>query len=87
MSSKKLGQFTADLAKVMKKPFGRTTIEGADSDSSPFMGKKIPAVTIHGMNYEWPKILHGRNDQASKINPTSVYLGCRLTLAMIVRLD
>lgn len=87
MSSKKLGKFTADLAKEMKMPFGHASIEGADSDSSSFMAKKIPAVTIHGLTNEWPKILHSRNDQVSKINPASVYLGYRLTLAMIVRLD
>lgn len=87
MSSKKLGQFTAELAKEMKMPFGHASIEGADSDSRPFMEKKIPAVTIHGLNNEWPKILHSRNDQVSKVNPMSVYLGYRLTLAMIARLD
>jgi hypothetical protein len=87
MSSKKLGQFTADLAKELKMPFGHAILQGGDSDSSSFMGKKIPAVTIHGLNNEWPKILHTRNDQASKVNPANVYLGYRLTLAMIVRLD
>ncbi len=87
MSSKKLGQFTAELAKEMKMHFGHASIEGADADSSSFIGKKIPAVTIHGLNSDWPTILHSRNDQASKVNPVSVYLGYRLVLAMIARLD
>lgn len=87
MSSKKLAQFTADLAKEMQMPFAHARIEGANSDSSPFVGKKIPAVTIHGLSNEWPQILHGRNDQVSKVNALSVYLGYRLTLAMVVRLD
>lgn len=87
MSSKKLGQFTANLAKEMKMPFGHASIKGANSDSSPFVSKKIPAVTIHGLNKDWPTILHSRNDQPSKVNPANVYLGYRLTLAMIVRLD
>jgi len=87
MSSKKLGQFTGDVAKEMKMPFAHASIEGADSDSSPFIEKKIPAVTIHGMSNEWPKILHSSNDQVSKVNPVSVYLGYRLTLAMIMSLD
>jgi Zn-dependent M28 family amino/carboxypeptidase len=86
MSSKKLGEFTANLAKNMQMPFAHASIEG-DSDSSSFIGKNIPAVTIHGMSNDWPKILHSNNDQASKVNPTSVYLGYRLTLAMIVDLD
>lgn len=87
MSSKKLTELAADLAKEMKMPFARASIPGADSDSSSFISKKIPAVTIHGMNNEWPTILHSRNDQAAKVNPVSVYLGYRLILSMVVHLD
>lgn len=87
MSSKKLAQFTEDLAKEMKMPFARASIPGADSDSSSFVAKKIPAVTIHGMNNQWPKLLHSNNDQSAKVNTGSVYLGYRLVLAMVVRLD
>jgi len=87
MSSNKLEEFTAKVANELKVPFAHASIEGADSDSSSFMGKKIPAVTIHGMTNDWPKILHSSNDQAAKVNPVSVYLGYRLTLAMILRLN
>ncbi len=87
MSSRKLGQFTAELAKEMKMKFGHASIQGADADSTPFIGKKIPAVTIHGLDSEWRTIIHSRNDQASKVNPVSVYLGYKLILAMIAYLD
>lgn len=87
MSSAKLGKFTEDTAKEMKMPFARASIPGAVSDSVPFVEKNIPAVTIHGMSNEWPKILHTGNDQASRINPLSVYLAYRLALAMVVTLD
>lgn len=87
MSSKKLAQFTEDTAKDMKMSFARASIPGASSDSVAFIEKNIPAVTIHGMSDEWPKILHSGNDQASKINPLSVYLAYRLALAMVVGLD
>lgn len=87
MSTKKLAQFTENIAKEMKMPFGHASIEGADSDSSSFIAKNIPAVTVHGMNNDWPALLHSRNDQASKVNPISVYLGYRLTLMMVVTLD
>ena len=87
MSSKKLAQLTADLAKEMQMPFGHAKIEGASADSVSFIAKKIPAVTIHGLSDEWPMILHSRNDQPAKINPLSVYLGYRLVLSMIVHLD
>jgi Zn-dependent M28 family amino/carboxypeptidase len=87
MSSRKLGQFTEDTAKEMQMPFARASIPGASSDSVSFIEKKIPGVTIHGLSNEWPKILHSGNDQVSKINPLSVYLGYRLSLAMVVSLD
>ena len=46
-------------------------------------GKKIPAVTIHGMSSDWPNILHSSNDQAAKVNSASVYLGYRLALSLV----
>ena len=87
MSSVKLSKFTEDTAKEMDMPFARANIPDAIADSIPFVEKNIPAVTIHGLNNDWPKILHSGNDQAAKINPISVYLGYRLTLAMVVSLD
>jgi Zn-dependent M28 family amino/carboxypeptidase len=87
MSSKKLTIFIADLAKEMKVPFSHASINNAMSDSNSFLEKGIPALTIHGLTNEWPRILHGPNDKSSKINPSGVYLGYRLALALTVRLD
>jgi hypothetical protein len=86
-SSKNLRELAASLAKEMKIPFSHANIGAADSDSSSFLRKKIPALTIHGLNNEWASIIHSRNDQLQKVNPVSVYLGYRLTLAMVARLD
>ena len=87
MSSKKLAQFTGALAKEMEIPFAHASIGRADSDSSAFVAKKIPAVTIHGLNDDWREILHSGHDQPAKVNPGSVYQGYRLALGMVVRLD
>lgn len=87
MSSKKLTRLVTELAKEMKLPFEHANLPGGDSDSSSFVDKKIPAVTIHGMTHDWPKILHSRNDQVSRVNTKHVYLGYRLALATVVRLD
>ena len=87
MSSPKLGSFAADVAKDLKIPFNHAAIEGAGADSNSFIGKKIPAVTIHGMSDEWPTILHTGNDQPAKVKPLSVFLGYRLALAMVIKLD
>jgi len=87
MSSRKLAEFVGELANEMKIPFAHAIVKRGDSDSSSFVAKQIPAVTIHGMNSDWRKVLHTEDDQASKVNPTSVYLGYKLALQMVVRLD
>jgi Zn-dependent M28 family amino/carboxypeptidase len=87
MSSKKLESLVAALAGRMKISFAHATIPNADADSSSFLRRKIPAVTIHGLSENWPSILHSRNDQRSKIKPENVYLGYRLVLALVMELD
>ena len=87
MSSKKLAQFAGELAKEMEIPFARATVARGNSDSSSFVAMKIPAVTIHGLNNKWMKILHSHRDQPDKVNAASVYLGYRLALGMVARLD
>lgn len=87
MSTRKLETFAADVAKDLKMPFSHASIPNAGADSNSFIRRKIPAITIHGMNDDWPKILHTRNDQPAKVNSRSVYLGYRLALLMLTRLD
>jgi putative aminopeptidase FrvX len=87
MSNKKLMDRAAEKAQKMKIPFGHAPIFGGDSDSSSFNARGIPAVTIHGLTNDWPKVLHTANDQVSKVHPESVYLAYRLALAMIWDLD
>jgi Zn-dependent M28 family amino/carboxypeptidase len=87
MSNKKLVDFTENLAKEMKIPFAHSAIPGADADSTSYNRKKIPALTIHGMSADWRKILHSSNDQPAAVNPQSVYVGYRLALALLVRVD
>jgi Iap family predicted aminopeptidase len=87
MSTKKLVDFAESLAKEMKAPFAHGPVAGGDSDSTSFNRKGIPALTIHSLTNEWPKILHSNNDNPSKVNHESVYLGYRLALALLVRLD
>jgi putative aminopeptidase FrvX len=87
VSSKKLIDFTVDLAQKMNCPFAHTRVEGASSDSASFIKKKIPAVTIHALNNDWQKILHSSNDNPSRINHESVYAGYRLALELLLRVD
>ncbi|MGH9833485.1 MAG: M28 family metallopeptidase, partial [Blastocatellia bacterium] len=87
VSSKKMIDLTGSLAKEMNIPFAPTRVVGASSDSASFINKKIPAVTIHTLNNVWRNILHTGFDQPSKVNHESVYLGYRLTAALLVRVD
>jgi hypothetical protein len=82
ISSNKLTTLASDAAKKMKMPFTTARIDGATSDSSSFIAKKIPAVTLSGLSNEWRSIIHTANDQVKQVNPASVYLGYRLALAM-----
>ena len=83
MSSQKLEEAAARLAKELKVPFFNASIEGANSDSNSFRKKGIPALTIHGLTNEWSSVLHSSKDQPSKVNPASVYLGYRLALSLL----
>jgi len=87
VSSRKLIDFTGALAKEMKVTFAHTRVDGASSDSASFISKKIPAVTIHSLTDDWRKILHTGNDQSSKVNHESVYVGYRVALSLLVRID
>lgn len=87
MSSKKLIEATSEIAKQMSMQFAHADIPNAGGDSMSFMVKKIPAITIHGLTSDWPKILHSSNDKPEKVNRQSVYLGYRLGLALLVKVD
>jgi hypothetical protein len=87
LSSKKLVSLAGDVAEDLRFAFHHAIIKGADADSNSFIGKRIPSVTIHGLSREWADILHSRKDQPSRVNSVNVYLGYRLGLAMVSRLD
>jgi len=87
MSNKKLVDFAESLAKEMKAPFAHGLLAGGDSDSTSFNRKGVPALTIHSLPKDWPKILHSNNDQPAKVSHDSVYLGYRLALSLLIRID
>ncbi|HEY1070955.1 MAG TPA: M20/M25/M40 family metallo-hydrolase [Thermomonas sp.] len=87
MSTRPLLKLAVDVAKEMDIPFQHAALGRANSDSSAFVARTIPAVTIHGLDRHWMRVLHRREDQAARINPASVYLGYRMALAMVARLN
>ncbi len=87
ISSKKLIELVANLAKEMNIPFERRYFTGGSSDSDSFIKKNIPAITIHGLSNNWKNILHTGNDKAENVKIESVHLGYRLALALLIRID
>jgi len=86
LSNKKLIEATGEIAKDMKLEFAHANVEGG-SDSGPFLYKKIPAITLHGLTRDWPKVLHSSNDNPKKVNRQSVYWGYRLGLSLLAKVD
>jgi Zn-dependent M28 family amino/carboxypeptidase len=87
MSSKPLIELAQAASNEMHIPFAKVRIKGADSDSTSFLRKNVPAVTLSGLSADWESILHTPFDQANKVNPNSVYAGYRLALTMWTHLD
>ena len=86
-SSTSLVRLSEEVAATLQIPFYRVSIGNADADSSSFLSKKIPAVTLSGLSKDWDSILHTNNDQAAKVQPGSVHLGYRLALSLWERID
>ena len=82
ISSKKMLERAAELAKRMKIPFAQANIWDGDSDSSSFIGKKIPAISIHALSPDWPKVLHTNEDRAARVNTMSVFMSYGLAVAL-----
>jgi acetylornithine deacetylase/succinyl-diaminopimelate desuccinylase-like protein len=82
-SSESLIRRAVDIAKRINAPLSRVTINGTDADSSSFMSKKIPAITIAAVSSDWQTILHSDNDRVARVNAQSVYIGYRLALALV----
>ena len=87
ISSKKLIARAAVLAERMKMPFHQGSISGTDTDSSSFLARKIPAISLHGLSNKWREVLHTNNDKVSKVNTTSVFLGYTLALGLVGEIE
>ena len=86
-SSASLVRLSEEVAATLQIPFYRVSIGNADADSSSFLSRKIPAVTLSGLSKDWDSILHTNNDQAVKVQPGSIHLGYRLALSLWERVD
>jgi aminopeptidase YwaD len=87
MSSSSLMALAQQISDSLQIPFSRTTISGADADSSSFLARRIPSITLSGISKSWSSILHTTKDQQEIVNPVSVFAGYRLALSLVKRID
>jgi len=87
VSSPSLVTLAEEVAASLQLSLDVAAIPQGDTDSSSFLKRGIPAVTLSGMTKDWPTILHTPRDQSSLIIPESVYAGYRMVLSMWDRID
>ena len=87
ISDAPLVDLAESISKEMKIPFGRAAIENASSDSASFRSKKIPAISLHGLDGRWPNYLHSNSDKFANVNIQSVYAGYRHGLVMLSKIE
>ncbi len=86
-SSSKLTSVAKKLGEENQFKLADAAFDNADADSSSFKSRSIPAITFSGLDTDWQKYLHSKNDKLDKINMRSVYLGYRFGLLFAVKLD
>jgi Iap family predicted aminopeptidase len=87
VSDESLIKLAESVSKDMKIPFASAGIDVASSDSASFRSKKIPAISLHGLDNRWRSVLHTRSDTMANMNTQSVYIGYRHALVMLSRIE
>jgi hypothetical protein len=87
VSDEKLIELAKNVSEEMKIPFGSAGIDIASSDSASFRAKKIPSISLHGLNDRWYSVLHTSSDTMARVNSQSVYLGYRHALVMLSKIE
>lgn len=86
-SSSKMTKFAQELGKELKVQVTPLNIPGANSDSSSFKERDIPAITLSALSDQWPMYMHSANDKLENVIPGSVRVGYRFSLEYITRID
>jgi Zn-dependent M28 family amino/carboxypeptidase len=87
ISSPTLVQLAEEVADDMEIPFRGVRLPGTGSDSSSFLERGIPAITLSGLSNDWRRVLHTVRDQPDKVNSAGVFLGYRLALSLWHRIE
>lgn len=87
VSDDSLIKLAETVSKEMKIPFGSAGIDIASSDSASFRAKKIPSISLHGLNNRWMAYLHSSADKLSSVNMQSVFTGYRHALVLLSKIE
>lgn len=86
-SSAKMTEMAKELGAELKWHVNIASIPGADADSSSFVEKDIPAITISGLTDKWQDYLHSSKDKIDNVIPASLTAGYSFTLLYLGRVD
>ncbi len=86
-SSPKLIKLAEEVGKANDFKLATVEIPGADTDSSSFIRRDIPAIDFSGVDGNWKKYLHTSNDMVKNIKIESVNMGYRFGLVFAAKLD
>jgi Zn-dependent M28 family amino/carboxypeptidase len=87
VSDGSLIKLAESVSKEMKLPFASAEISNASSDSASFRAKKIPSISLHGLDGRWQNYLHSNSDKLSNVNMQSVYIAYRHGLIMLSKIE
>ena len=87
VSDRALEKVAEAVSEEMKIPFASAAIDNASSDSASFRRRKIPSISLHGLNNNWEKYLHTSGDTLKQVNTQSVYIGYRHGLVVLSKIE
>lgn len=82
-----LVKLAEEIAAEIEMPFAKAEIRDARTDSVSFLDANIPAISFHGLNNDWLKYLHTKNDKLENVKVASVLYGYYFGLKFIERIQ
>jgi Zn-dependent M28 family amino/carboxypeptidase len=86
-SSPKMVKLAKDMGAELKVTVTPITVPGANSDSSSFKNKDIPAITLSALSGKWPEFMHTSKDKRENTMAASVRVGYYFGLEFVNRVE
>ena len=86
-SSPKMVKLAKEMGTELKVTVTPITVPGANSDSSSFKDKDIPAITLSALSGKWPEFMHTSKDKLENTLAPSVRVGYFFSLDLVNRVE